>query len=64
MVAGSRDWLEIARDLGIELAMVVDEQGTLYLTPGMLERVEFDQPPRKMEIKTLPGATPKGASAH
>ncbi len=62
VVAGSRDWLEIARDLGIELAMLVDEQGTLYLTPGMLERVEFDQPPKSLVVKNLPGATPAGGS--
>lgn len=62
VVAGSRDWLEIARDLGIELAMLVDEQGTLYLTPGMLERVEFDQPPKSLVVKNLPGAIPEGES--
>lgn len=34
-VAGPRDWLRIARQMGIDRAMLVDSTGTIYMTPAM-----------------------------
>lgn len=46
-VAGLRDWLPVARAMGVSGVMLVDEAGTVYLTPGIRERIHFegDTPP-------------------
>ena len=46
-VAGPRDWHRIALKMGIKFALLVDENGTVYLNPEMKARVEFakGQPP-------------------
>ena len=46
-VAGPEDWLPVARDMGINGAMLVDEQGVVQITPGIRDRIHF-------ETKTLP----------
>jgi thiamine biosynthesis lipoprotein len=51
VVAGREDWLRIARRMGITLAMLVDEQGNVYITPGMLQRVELERPPPPERLK-------------
>ena len=40
-VAGPDDWPRIARRMGIKYAMLVDEHGTVYITPAMKTRVRF-----------------------
>jgi len=40
-VAGPDDWQRIARRMGLEYVMLVDEAGTVYLSPAMAERVQF-----------------------
>jgi len=40
-VAGPDDWLRIARGMGLRYVMLVDESGTVYLSPAMAERVRF-----------------------
>ncbi len=41
-VAGLSDWYRIAKQMGLKLVMLVDNQGTVYLSPAMAERVKFE----------------------
>jgi thiamine biosynthesis lipoprotein len=40
-VAGPDDWQQIARGMGLRYVMLVDEKGTVYLSPAMAERIRF-----------------------
>jgi thiamine biosynthesis lipoprotein len=40
-VAGPEGWVGVARDMGLRYVMLVDEAGTVHLTPAMAKRVEF-----------------------
>ena len=44
-VAGPKagDWLPVARAMGISGVMLVDEQGVVQITPGIRERIKFEQ---------------------
>jgi thiamine biosynthesis lipoprotein len=42
VVAGLDDWPDAARALGLDQVAVVDESGTVFLTPAMELRLEFD----------------------
>ena len=44
-VAGPSNWLPVARAMGIKGAMLVDEQGTVQITPGIRSRIHFDTSP-------------------
>jgi len=41
IVAGLDDWLEVARSLGLDQVLLIDEAGKAYLTEKMSERLEF-----------------------
>ena len=41
IVAGLDEWQEVARALGLDQVMLVDETGKAWLTPKMNERLEF-----------------------
>jgi thiamine biosynthesis lipoprotein len=41
VVVGKEDWHRIAEKMGIKYAMLVDEEGTVYMNPAMKERVQF-----------------------
>ena len=41
IVAGLDEWQEVARALGLDEVMLVDESGKAWLTPQMNERLEF-----------------------
>lgn len=43
-VAGpkAKDWLPVARAMGISGAMLVDEQGVVQITPGIRDRIQFE----------------------
>lgn len=41
LVAGTRGWRDVAKALGVEHVMLIDEEMNVYLTPSMRERVEF-----------------------
>ncbi len=41
VVAGIADWYRIARQMGIEYVMLVDDDGTVYMNPAMQQRIEF-----------------------
>jgi len=40
-VAGPGDWQRIARSMGLVYVMLVDEAGTVYLSPAMAKRIQF-----------------------
>jgi len=42
IVAGPEHWAEVAQAMGIEYAMLVDKQGTVYASPEMLARITFE----------------------
>lgn len=44
-VAGPRDWLPVARAMGIKGAMLVDTQGNIQITPGIRDRIHFTVDP-------------------
>lgn len=41
VVAGPREWPAVARGMGVESVMLVDEAGRVQLTPHMAQRVRF-----------------------
>ena len=41
LVAGMDEWPELARALGLDQVAVVDESGSVYLTPKMEQRIQF-----------------------
>jgi thiamine biosynthesis lipoprotein len=41
VVAGPDDWAEVARSLGLEQVLLVDDSGMVYMTPAMSERIEL-----------------------
>lgn len=41
VLAGRADWQRIAAQMGVALAMLVDEAGTVHMTPAMAARVHF-----------------------
>jgi len=57
-VAGSGAWHRIAQGMGIEYAMLVDGQGTVYMNPAMARRVRFEggDPPTIVFSKPLSNA--------
>ncbi|HEY5791556.1 MAG TPA: FAD:protein FMN transferase [Gammaproteobacteria bacterium] len=58
LVAGPAGWPAVARALGIEHVLLVDEQGTVQMTPAMAARAEFlADPPPPQRIVTLPAAS-------
>ena len=40
-VAGSKNWLKIARDMQIDHVLLVDSAGNIHLTPKMQKRIKF-----------------------
>jgi len=42
IVAGPDHWVEVAKAMGVCLVMLVDKEGTVYASPEMLARVQFD----------------------
>lgn len=44
-VAGPREWVAVAKAMGITQAMLVDADMTVYMTPEMARRVHFEKSP-------------------
>lgn len=44
-VAGPKDWGRIARRMGVELALLIDSGGKLFMTPAMERRLQFHKGP-------------------
>jgi len=53
-VAGPQRFAEIAAAMGIRQAMLVDQQGTVYMTPTMALRIHFEQQPEPQVIIVEP----------
>ena len=54
-VAGPQRWSEVAKKMGIQHIMLVDDKGHITITPAMAERVRFElNPAPKISIATLP----------
>lgn len=47
-VAGARHWLPVAQAMGVSGVMLVEEDGTVQMTPGISERIHFEteSPPK------------------
>lgn len=53
VVAGPDQWVEVARNLGVQEVMLVDDAGRVQLTPSMARRVDFVARPASVEIVGL-----------
>lgn len=40
-VAGSKNWLTIAKKMGIQYVMLIDARGDIHMTPAMEKRIKF-----------------------
>jgi len=52
-VAGAKDWQKIARQMGIQAVMLVDDTGTIHITPEMHARVRFTEPQPRLRVSTV-----------
>lgn len=43
VVAGLEEWQEVARALQLDQVMVIDGEGSVFMTPGMAERVSLEE---------------------
>ncbi|MDP1329342.1 hypothetical protein Q6280_27540, partial [Klebsiella pneumoniae] len=55
-VAGAGEWPRLAAALGVRDVLRVDAEGTVWMTPGMQERIRFVDQPVRVEIRSLPDA--------
>ena len=53
-VAGPAKWLEIAKRMGIQQAMLIDKNGRVLLTRAMQQRLTFEVPDLEIEVMELP----------
>jgi len=58
VLAGLADWQRIAHQMGVRLAMVVDEGGTVHMPPAMAARVRFTGDPPPVQLSPTPGSDP------
>ena len=56
VVAGLDDWPKVALALGLEQVAVVDDSGTLYLTPQMGQRIKFKEGIGPINVRADPGS--------
>lgn len=54
VVAGAKEWPRIARRLGIDHVMLVEESGLVHMTPAMSQRVQFQGERPPVQITTIP----------
>jgi thiamine biosynthesis lipoprotein len=50
VIAGPEGWEAVARRMGVTHAILVDDQGTVYLTPQMQGRVQYQTPPARLVV--------------
>lgn len=53
-IAGPEQWLHIAKNMGIEMAMLIDDKGKVYMTEAMARRTKFEMDIEQKEIVKLP----------
>ena len=51
IVAGTADWAGVAAALGLDLVLLADDSGRVYLTPAMRQRVELAEGIETMEVQ-------------
>jgi thiamine biosynthesis lipoprotein len=54
IVAGLDGWQEVARSLGLDQVLIVDERGRVYLTPAMERRVQFSSDAERIVVELSP----------
>lgn len=50
VVAGAGEWADVAHGLGLDQVLMVDETGTVWMTPAMSERVELREGVRAVVV--------------
>ena len=45
-VGGVDEWFEVARNMGVTGVMIVADDGTIYMTPNLRDRIYFDVDPK------------------
>jgi thiamine biosynthesis lipoprotein len=58
IVAGLDGWASVARSLGLDQVLIIDEDGRVYLTPAMQSRVRFSE---DLEQTVVDWAEPPGS---
>jgi thiamine biosynthesis lipoprotein len=53
-VAGIDEWFDVARNMEISGAMIVAEDGTIYMTPNLKDRIYFDVDPKPVIVFSKP----------
>jgi thiamine biosynthesis lipoprotein len=53
-VAGPKDWLPVARRMGVKGVLLVDTEGKIYMTPSLKDRIRFEQDPPPPVIMSEP----------
>ena len=53
LVAGPKDWQRIARQMGIEAVLLVDDKNNIYITPPMQARVSFVTQPANLIVRAV-----------
>ncbi|CAK0754098.1 FAD:protein FMN transferase [Gammaproteobacteria bacterium] len=58
VVGGERCWSHIAGKMGLTSVLLVDDKGTVYMTPEMQRRVHFEREPARVVVKDtgIPGS--------
>lgn len=54
-VAGPEGWQKVAAQMGLTQVMLVDETGTVYLTPAMQRRITLEQKVTRVVVSKSPG---------
>ncbi|MEJ2692819.1 MAG: FAD:protein FMN transferase [Candidatus Thiodiazotropha sp.] len=54
-VAGPEGWKKVAAKMGLTQVMLVDEKGTIYLTPVMERRITLEQKAARVVVSASPG---------
>lgn len=54
IVAGQEDWISVAHSMGLDKVMLVEESGTVYLTPELSGRVEFVEGVKRVIVDIIP----------
>jgi thiamine biosynthesis lipoprotein len=57
MIAGKNDFVRIARAMGVSCALLLTDDGELYITPAMQARLVFPDPPRRLVVTESLGGT-------
>lgn len=56
MVAGPKHWQEVAARMGIRHVLLIDEAGTIHMTPTMAERVQLLETEPDVVLSAVPAA--------